>query len=230
MYTYPYYSLYISLVHHFQVFVFGSFTEDEINSLQSTPKENDVQFMFGSLDPATLRSVGIFNNRPSEIEIAKKQLHSKLVKKSNTDEIVHKNGNIHDSSSLALNNGIKEHEQKDTELPVSFVPESVDQSISQQCIIEAVTVSSTNQGNEAFGRSLESLDINDTKNNILTASNGLHKTTTELLPRGLVNSGNLCFLNATLQALLACSPFVHLLQELRMCNIPEVDYNLLLFL
>ncbi|XP_051124293.1 ubiquitin carboxyl-terminal hydrolase 24 [Andrographis paniculata] len=45
--------------------------------------------------------------------------------------------------------------------------------------------------------------------------------TRDLLPRGLVNSGNLCFLNATLQALLSCSPFVHLLKGLRHCNIPK---------
>lgn len=44
----------------------------------------------------------------------------------------------------------------------------------------------------------------------------------ELVPRGLINSGNLCFLNATLQALLSCSLFVQLLQELRICNIPKV--------
>lgn len=216
------------------VFVFGSFTEDEIKSLQSSPKENDVQFMFGSLDSATLRSVGIFNKIPSEIKSAKKCQPSKLVKERKTDEIVHttakesqnivsvvhKNGNTHDSSSLPLSNGIKAQEQKDAELPVSFVPESVDDT-------EAVAVSSSSSSNQekvAFVSSFEALDLNDTKNNILTAENGLHTTATELLPRGLVNSGNLCFLNATLQALLACSPFVHLLQELRMRNIPEVGY------
>lgn len=44
----------------------------------------------------------------------------------------------------------------------------------------------------------------------------------DLVPRGLINSGNLCFLNATLQALLSCSLFVQLLQDLRICNIPKV--------
>ncbi|KAL5071642.1 hypothetical protein RYX36_022529, partial [Vicia faba] len=43
----------------------------------------------------------------------------------------------------------------------------------------------------------------------------------ELLPRGLINSGNLCFLSATVQALLVCSPFLQLLQELRTRNIPK---------
>ncbi|KAH9315603.1 hypothetical protein KI387_024230, partial [Taxus chinensis] len=43
-------------------------------------------------------------------------------------------------------------------------------------------------------------------------------------PRGLVNAGNLCFLNATLQALLSCAPFFQLLQTLRSRDIPEVGY------
>ncbi|KAM0008901.1 putative ubiquitinyl hydrolase 1 [Helianthus debilis subsp. tardiflorus] len=205
------------------VFVFGSFTEDEIRSMQSSPKENDVPFMFGSLDAATLRSVG-FYNRPTNTEITKKPQTKKHVKRSNSnsDEIVHINGNLnnlntHDSSSLPYSNGIQDNDEKDAELPVSFVPGSVDQSISQQHVAESVAVSAVNQGNEA-------LDVNGTKNQIFGASIGPHKISLELLPRGLVNSGNLCFLNATLQALLACSPFVHLLQELRMRNIPEIGY------
>lgn len=210
------------------VIVFGSFTEDEIKFLRSSPKENDVQFMFGSLDPATLRSVGIFNNEPSEIEISNKH---QPVKEKNTNEVVHttekesqnlvsdvhKNGNIHDSNSHFFSNGVKVQQQKDVELPVSFVPEIVGDT-------KVVTVSSTNQGNEAFVGPFEKLDLNYTKNNAFSPSNGPRTMATELLPRGLVNSGNLCFLNATLQALLACSPFVHLLQELRTRNIPETGY------
>ncbi|ONM60463.1 Ubiquitin carboxyl-terminal hydrolase 24 [Zea mays] len=45
-----------------------------------------------------------------------------------------------------------------------------------------------------------------------------------LLPHGLRNTGNICFLNATLQALLSCSPFVYLLQDLRNRRIPKVGY------
>ncbi|XP_047941978.1 ubiquitin carboxyl-terminal hydrolase 24-like [Salvia hispanica] len=45
-----------------------------------------------------------------------------------------------------------------------------------------------------------------------------------ITPRGLINPGNLCFLNATLQALLACFPFVQLLLQLKKLNIPKVGY------
>ncbi|XP_071709350.1 ubiquitin carboxyl-terminal hydrolase 24-like [Rutidosis leptorrhynchoides] len=215
------------------VLVFGSFTEDEIKSLNITPNENenDVQFMFGSVDSATLRSVGFINNKPNEIKISKDHQPSKLLKKREADEIVHpnakdsqnlvsvehQNGNICDSSSISFSNGMKLQEQIDAELPVSFVPESVGG-------IEDMTVSSSNKEQVAFVRSYEAMGLNDTQNSILTASNGQHTALTELLPRGLVNPGNLCFLNATLQAILACSPFVHLLQELRTRNIPQIGY------
>ncbi|CAM0907220.1 unnamed protein product [Alopecurus aequalis] len=45
-----------------------------------------------------------------------------------------------------------------------------------------------------------------------------------LLPHGLKNTGNICFLNATLQAFLSCTPFVQLVQDLRNRNIPKVGY------
>ena len=43
-----------------------------------------------------------------------------------------------------------------------------------------------------------------------------------LLPHGLKNTGNICFLNATLQAFLSCLPFVQLVQDLRNRSIPKV--------
>ncbi|GBG66673.1 hypothetical protein CBR_g66808 [Chara braunii] len=40
------------------------------------------------------------------------------------------------------------------------------------------------------------------------------------IPRGLMNTGNSCFLNSTLQALLSCSPFFHLIRVLATQKIP----------
>ncbi|KAL8192734.1 hypothetical protein R6Q57_027182 [Mikania cordata] len=48
-----------------------------------------------------------------------------------------------------------------------------------------------------------------------------------LLPRGLINSGNMCYLNATLQSLLSCSPVVQLLQGIRTRIIHKTDYPIL---
>jgi ubiquitin C-terminal hydrolase len=59
------------------------------------------------------------------------------------------------------------------------------------------------------------------------ASGGTEITMKRLQPRGLVNTGNLCFLNAIVQALLSCSPFFQLLQTLKSRDIPEVGYTTL---
>ncbi|KAL4592195.1 hypothetical protein LXL04_005182 [Taraxacum kok-saghyz] len=183
--------------------------------MQTTPKQNDVEYMFGSLDSATLRSAGIFNNKPNVPETSKNhQQPSNPANKNNipkpsqnlvSDVSKKENINGSSSSSLFYTNVVKEQEPKNVQqLPVSSVPEGIE--------------------TEALVNPFEALDLINTKNTPVVSSNGLHSPPKELLPRGLVNSGNLCFLNATLQALLACSPFVHLLQELRIRNIPKIGY------
>lgn len=52
----------------------------------------------------------------------------------------------------------------------------------------------------------------------------LKDSETCLLPRGLINSGNMCFLNATMQALLSCSPVIQLFQGIKMRNIHKTGY------
>ncbi|CAH2077416.1 unnamed protein product, partial [Thlaspi arvense] len=58
------------------------------------------------------------------------------------------------------------------------------------------------------------------KNNQIVPSESLPPIK-DFTPRGLINAGNLCFLNATLQALLSCSPFVQLLQGIQLQDIPK---------
>ncbi|KAG0575874.1 hypothetical protein KC19_5G036500 [Ceratodon purpureus] len=43
-------------------------------------------------------------------------------------------------------------------------------------------------------------------------------------PRGLINTGNSCFANATLQALLSCPPFLNLLVSIKSRNIPQTGF------
>ncbi|PQM36711.1 uncharacterized protein Pyn_32578 [Prunus yedoensis var. nudiflora] len=73
---------------------------------------------------------------------------------------------------------------------------------------------------EQNGR-VDDLSASKVKGELHKCLNGPVTVATVLLPRGLINSGNLCFLNATLQALLSCSPFVQLLQELRTRKVPK---------
>ncbi|XP_022873048.1 ubiquitin carboxyl-terminal hydrolase 24-like isoform X2 [Olea europaea var. sylvestris] len=72
--------------------------------------------------------------------------------------------------------------------------------------------------------STEGFDTVDSKKSIAQTANGPNSIPKNFLPRGLVNLGNLCFLNATVQALLSCSPFFELLCDLRNHNIPEIGY------
>lgn len=54
------------------------------------------------------------------------------------------------------------------------------------------------------------------------------KLTTEavpkLQPRGLINTGNTCFANSTLQALLACPPFLNLLATIKSRTLPPTGF------
>ncbi|KAI7982361.1 putative cinnamyl alcohol dehydrogenase 1 [Camellia lanceoleosa] len=61
---------FLLIVHHLQVLVFGSFTEDEIKSFQRQPPEIDIEIKFGSLDVETLRSLGIFNSKLTEYDFS----------------------------------------------------------------------------------------------------------------------------------------------------------------
>ncbi|KAL3530011.1 hypothetical protein ACH5RR_009333 [Cinchona calisaya] len=220
------------------VLSFGSFTEDEIKSLQSQPAKNAVEITFGSLDSATLRSVGIFSTQPTELS---KEFQSlKLVNKQNDDKSlssventlrsgpmnVGANGNTskiypgHHISTEYLEPSLGKLTESISSMSISASPIH---SNSKQHVPEIAQLSSGGRDvalvNLSGGR-----DHLDSKENVNRASNGPGVTARQLLPRGLYNLGNLCFLNAALQALLSCSPFVQLLQELRCRDIPEIGY------
>ncbi|KAA8528063.1 hypothetical protein F0562_035068 [Nyssa sinensis] len=224
-----------------KVMIFGSFTEEEIKSLQRHSPQNDIEIKFGSLDSATLRSVGIFNTKPTELNYSKGQ-PSKLVNKKKpvksvctTENIsqtaaitVDENGSMHDSCPVRHSDVIRDLKTNNVEVSVSCVSDNVNEPPKQSSPrwhgIEGVTLSSSPIESEAWIDSSDVGDLVDAKENFHKPSDGPSATVRNLLPRGLVNFGNLCFLNATLQALLACSPFVLLLQELRTCNIPKIRY------
>lgn len=220
----------------YQVFIFGSFTEDEIRSLQGRPMKNDVEITFGSLDSATLRSVGILNSNLTKVEYSKGAQPSKVFNKENSKNtsgstekasipviFSQENGSIggtdlgYHSTSQEVKPCNKSQQLLRSE-GASVIPK--ESSIKQES-----TVNVTNLSTSLDGASLgESKDFNvgNCRQNVVKAPNGPVNTIRYLQPRGLVNLGNLCFLNATLQSLLSCAPFVQLLQELRTRDIPEV--------
>lgn len=223
-----------------KVLIFGSFTEDELKSLQRQPPKTDIEITFGSIDSETLKSVGIFNTKLSEVYHTEGCI-PKLVNKRNTVTFsttesaaqiaattVDENGSVHHRCSVSCSDGIQGLKIANVELSHSSVSENVSDFPKEfsgaHHLGEIVTISSNLLANEALVSSAEDADLVKPKKDILKASNGRSATVRDLLPRGLVNLGNLCFLNATLQALLSCPPFVLLLQELKTCDIPKIGY------
>ncbi|XP_042000320.1 ubiquitin carboxyl-terminal hydrolase 24-like isoform X1 [Salvia splendens] len=201
---------------HNQVLVFGSFTEDEIRSMQCQPQKNDTQIIFGSLDLETLRSVGIFSTKLTEFHspngsdrsvpdnAPKKTLRSDSVSIPVSEAaVLEENGRASVVSDSAHNFSIK----STTELP------GINGHASRGSSENAVLHDSGNVIKH----------VNSTWSTY-KVSNWPNPVRKSFLPRGLVNLGNLCFLNATLQALLSCTPFLELLHELRNRDIPEIGY------
>ncbi|KAJ7949282.1 Ubiquitin carboxyl-terminal hydrolase [Quillaja saponaria] len=217
----------------YRVFVFGSFTEDETKSwlINQSPGKAEKpvekrEFQFGSLNFDNGTSLGRIdgesNGKLSSLKGLLSVLPSdsissgevKSVKTAPASGALTENGRInnspHGSSSI---NGAKE----------AKTTASSCVSNNESYLLDLVA--NINLHDSETG----SLKVAETNGHIYTsnqdlqkASNGNITPSRDILPRGLINSGNLCFLNATVQALLSCSPFVQLVQELRIRDIPKV--------
>ncbi|KAJ7982282.1 Ubiquitin carboxyl-terminal hydrolase [Quillaja saponaria] len=218
-----------------KMFVFGSFSEDETKSLLlnqlSGKAEKPVEkkeFQFGSLKFESGRSLsnigGELNGRLSSPKGPVGVLPSssincnevKCVKSAPSSGILKVNGRIDDfPSSCSGINGAKE-----TKTAASACVSDNECDLSN--LVKNVTFHDSETGN------LDVVENNgfvySSKQDLRKASNGNVTSSRDILPRGLINSGNVCFLNATVQALLSCSPFVQLLQELRIRDVPKVGY------
>lgn len=254
---YAVFFIFILVCSCFQVVVFGSFTEDEARLFQQqsqkdVSEQNELQF--GSLDFATVRSLGAFkvqskqNGSPHGSE---DDWPSKLVtieeklKNETADDLkrisgnAKSNGTPEDQSSCCfpLSNGVSNHEETNIELSSMCISlnktgngmslripkDGFDYTRSADDTIVAASKNSIQNeshiGSSTFVASKDDFPPTFTEQG--TAAETLPAK--NLLPRGLINSGNLCFLNATLQALLSCPSFVQLLQKLRTRNIPKVS-------
>ncbi|XP_022745349.1 ubiquitin carboxyl-terminal hydrolase 24-like isoform X2 [Durio zibethinus] len=227
-----------------KVLVFGSFTEDETRSLllkrsagnAEKPVEKK-ELQFGSLNFAAGGSLGSANgdlsNKPSSTNglvgclSSTSSIEDGKSRKTATDhssttlQTPKENGNTKSSTDgSGLSNGVKQLNAKSIDvtslllLQNEYGPLNYFQSLKLH-VLESEKV----EGRDKNGM----IDISL----VCTVQGDIQKAATifkNLLPRGLINSGNLCFLNATLQALLSCSPFVQLLHQLRLCIIPKVGY------
>lgn len=220
--------------------VFGSFSEDETKSLLLKKLSGDAEkavekneLKFGSVN--SLKPVGGLNGETSKQLASPKGpnsvLSSDMLKKG--DELKDaKRSNDHLPGVLGTP---KENGSLDGSTYGSPLINGVEE-VNTDSIDSSSPHASPNE--DGPSNQFSSLKLHDTEQNggfigpsafvakddFCKASNGPVISYGNLLPRGLINSGNLCFLNATLQALLSCSPFVQLLQDLRTRNIPKVGY------
>ncbi|KAL6513419.1 hypothetical protein OROGR_020905 [Orobanche gracilis] len=202
---------------HSEMLVFGSFTEDETRSwlnqthVSSEKTDERKQLQVNTPSHTSVLMFGSFS-KVSEPQVGSPQLpgnaHPSPIQQDKRDFVenttLEENGKVHDSNHC--------HPEK---------PEIVDGS--NLCALhlsdgEGIKPNCTNNDSTA-------VVAHHKKSNGKTCVPD--SSFCDILPRGLINSGNLCFLNATLQALLACYPFVQLLQRLRNRNIAKVHHSTL---
>lgn len=184
---------------------------------------------FGSLDFASLTPPKKFGAKQEQK--SENILGSKLVAKGKSskkeanvtkdfEEVSQTQINGTSNGSLSHNGLVVENGRESCALSLSRVAE--EEKIGDT---ELLTCKKTHDGYEKAGSSNSSINSPEAPTsvkNVSETSSKQEKLPKILMPRGLINSGNLCFLNATLQALLSCSPFACLLQELRNRDIPKV--------
>ncbi|MCE3217197.1 Ubiquitin carboxyl-terminal hydrolase 24 [Datura stramonium] len=214
-----------------KVLIFGSFTEDEIKTLQSQPTTG-VEITFGSLDSATLKSVGIFDTKLTEFDHSKNLQLSQLAHRENVTgghcnkgkPIKSVGETIKEYGSSSFTNPAYNRSVLHPTVNARSAYDSSEKSSLLQCAADNVSELSNSVEDINLTNQPKNYNLVNGSHKSLKASNGSAVVFRSLLPRGLVNLGNLCFLNATLQALLSCSPFVHLLQELKSRDITEAGY------
>ncbi|XP_007207747.2 ubiquitin carboxyl-terminal hydrolase 24 [Prunus persica] len=208
-----------------KLFVFGSFSEDETRSLlqkqspgkAEKPLEKNV-LQFGSINFVTKISSGECNGESSRPQnsvkgLSKVQPLSSLNKPNEVEAVKAANDSLPASLTTPTENGCTDnykngsaHSNGVTEatmdnLDVASLPLSNNAGgLSNQ--FSSLEL----QNREQNGR-VDDLSASKVKGELQKCLNGF-VTVSTVLPRGLINSGILCFLNATLQALypvLLCS-------------------------
>jgi ubiquitin carboxyl-terminal hydrolase 10 len=238
-----------------QVFLFGSFTEDETKLFQGQPLTSPTKsvskpcelpgIQFGSLDLSVLSLPNTYQPITQCVVLPAKSIdgQARVVTKdtacSNKQETVRSslpNGgpllaNGCPRANASPNNGELFEDIKKTEavVPSSVAVKSTSNSApntaSEVHKDGTKSTQNSNLNNEIIGNGNAIIDEHSVVAPAVEEVTNLNKKSfpsMPLLPHGLKNTGNICFLNATLQALLSCLPFVHLLQELRNRSISKV--------
>nr|GMD59584.1 ubiquitin carboxyl-terminal hydrolase 24-like [Ipomoea batatas] len=217
-----------------QMLLFGSFTEDETKSWftqssgntekktfdekvsQDDSSKSAPELSFGSFSTASIMQPGSSKGQESRSTHEEERARGVKPVADISSGVLQQNGGIPN----AITNGNEGFPVvKNVNITSLCISENQNKASSQFHKATCSDVSSNGENSNGM--------INDTArmshSEDLKASDG-PLYVGDLLPRGLINSGNLCFLNATVQALLSCTPFVEILQRLRVRNISKVEY------
>lgn len=235
------------LLNFWQVILFGSFSEDETKSLLKFPVKTEKPVerkelpVFSSNVATGLVFGGFSGEAPRQFDSSRGPIGSEsshVNKDIGGSSIITKNALLPAASESSKENRVVKNlahhhpisngnEELRKEGSVDLTP----LHLSDEC---APPNQSRFSNLEALdGGFLREVKLNGSNDSNIAAtvpfeevmkntSNG-HVAVRDFLPRGLINLGNLCFLNATLQALLSCSPFFQLLQGLKSRNIPKAS-------
>ncbi|EOA16186.1 hypothetical protein CARUB_v10004326mg [Capsella rubella] len=234
-----------------KVFVFGSFTEHETRSfLEQKPVKNPQNhkdksvgsIQFGSLNLVAENSsantngelkkgqaVGTVKSRPTS---SQKRLDASIPVSS--DKIDDNDATLPRKYSPRVpehvgENGIMKEVSERKSLNNGVVVKTDPIGVDKLCMSDGETDSLYKASSSKF-QALDSENFSSDSSSGSIPSKKHQMVPTESVPpvkdftpRGLINAGNLCFLNATLQALLSCSPFVQLLQGIQLQNVPKAE-------
>ncbi|ESW03446.1 hypothetical protein PHAVU_011G014600 [Phaseolus vulgaris] len=216
--------------------LFGSFTEDETRSLLSKQSSGNNeksaeknQLQFGSLNSVTVESNNLQNSSKasaSALPSGSQKCNGVKNVSDNSSEVsgtIKENGSITNFSPSPMGiASVNEVEKKNVNCFTLLDEDGPSSKFTNLSLKDFETENLKNVQKIGSG---DDSSLKFSCREPPKAPNG-HTVlpVKDILPRGLINSGNLCFLNATVQALLSCSPFVHLLQQLRTRNLPKVGY------